>query len=180
MGCSGRQCLLDCGHNRWDCLLCTVCSQFVQCWPRQATLRASLLTKLTACTAFALEPNVGSALFKGAQGLVGATIGAGLGIASQATAQGIVGSYNYYDNTASLVGSSAGQLTKLLASRTLLSSLSWWLCACAEPCLCTGRRYHSLHCCRDVLPHAASPPLPKVCPHVAHSYLHPRDCVYPR
>ncbi|KAK9798618.1 hypothetical protein WJX73_010417 [Symbiochloris irregularis] len=57
---------------------------------------------IAVTTAFVLEPNVGSALFKGAQGLVGATIGAGLGIASQATAQGIVGNYNFNTDSVAL------------------------------------------------------------------------------
>ena len=61
------------------------------------------LSTCFAGAAFVLEPNLGSALVKGAQGVVGSAIGAGLGIASQAVAQGIVGSYNYRVEPVALV-----------------------------------------------------------------------------
>ena len=55
------------------------------------------------CAAFVLEPTLGSALNKGAQGMVGAVIGAALGIGSQAIAEELVGRYDYNTNSAGLV-----------------------------------------------------------------------------
>lgn len=53
-------------------------------------------------TAFVLEPTLGSALNKGAQGMLGAFIGAALGIGSQAIAGELVGDYNYNRESAPL------------------------------------------------------------------------------
>ena len=55
------------------------------------------------CAAFVLEPTLGSAMNKGAQGMVGAVIGAGLGIGSQAVAEELVGEYNYSRDPVALV-----------------------------------------------------------------------------
>ena len=58
---------------------------------------------MSRLAAFVLEPTLGSALSKGAQGMCGAVLGAGLAMASQALAGAMVGEYDYDAKPASLV-----------------------------------------------------------------------------